>query len=153
MMPFIRFLAARKPRLTKNLAASMIAAVRSDKPQAIYFGLRACEQMGMPLMRYWNRPMFWLCLLALEFAAFLLSAIAAMAVTLGCAAVGISHLAMVNPTVGLAINLYLGYEAFRCVRDAARRWPPPSRPAGPRGFPVIVGRAQANQGTSRVNNE
>src|SRR5580658_2685445 len=95
-------------------------------------------------MSYWQRPKFWMILIAMEIAAFLLSALIATAVALLCAVFeSLHHLpGICIDIVGGLINLYLAYEAFRFARSVARHWPqPPSR-----GFPVIFEGADRQAG-------
>jgi hypothetical protein len=86
-------------------------------------------------MTYWQRPKFWLILIALEIAAFLLSACFATGIALICAVFVSSNRlpGICFNLVGGLINLYLAYDAFRLARSIARRWPQRQL----RGFPVI----------------
>ena len=96
-------------------------------------------------MSYWHRPKFWLLLFAAEVGAFLLSGIAATVVAILCVLVGMAqhHMVAVTYVVGLPVNTYLAWDAFRWIRGMSRQWPQP-RP--PQGFPVIVKAADRRAG-------
>ena len=87
-------------------------------------------------MSYWRHPKFWMILIAMEIAAFLLSACFTSAIGLICAVFVSSHhlpSGRFIDVIGGLINLYLAYDAFRLARSIARRWPQRQ----PREFPVI----------------
>jgi hypothetical protein len=87
-------------------------------------------------MPYWHRPKFWLILIALQLAAYLLASIIATAIAILCITTGIlaDHSSFLPfEFIGLPLNIYLGLHAYRFTKNHARRWPQPQ----PHGFPVI----------------
>lgn len=97
-------------------------------------------------MSCWRRPKFWLLLIVGQLAAFLLSAMITTAIFLGFSIAGVSHhLRAFNYCMGIPLNAYLAWDAFRWVRGRFQRLPQP------RGFPVILTTSDSRRGSPSSN--